>query len=203
MQHQDHAAEARRILLMSHVIYNVVILQMEMPELLTLELGEALFPLHDIVFRALPVRKRTLSVLAAHGALKRMKMAILGASMSVDHKVVLDAFAESCRYGHLAVTRWLVETFHLTTDDARAHDNFALRRSCENGHLEVARWLVETFHLTADDARADNNYALRWSCGNGHLDVARWLVDRFYATPTDRSKAFIRLHHLADCSPGV
>jgi hypothetical protein len=63
----------------------------------------------------------------------------------------------ACQKGHLDVCRWLTETFHLTADDARADNNWALQvgMSSKTGHLDVCRWLTETFHLTADDARAD------------------------------------------------
>ena len=91
----------------------------------------------------------------------------------------------ACERGRLAAAQWLVATFGLTADDARARDNWALRWSCEKGHLAVTQWLVETFGLTAADARADCNWAMCWSCANGHLLVAQWLVSTFGLTATD------------------
>jgi ankyrin repeat protein len=73
----------------------------------------------------------------------------------------------------------------LTTDDARANSNCALKWVCRNGHLEVAQWLTERFWLTVDDARANNNDALRWACENEHLGVAQWLTERFWLTVDD------------------
>lgn len=75
---------------------------------------------------------------------------------------------------------WLVETFSLTTEDARADGNRPLGRSCEYGHLEVAQWLITRFNLTVEDARAAN--ALRYACDNGHLGVATWLIATFGST---------------------
>jgi hypothetical protein len=68
----------------------------------------------------------------------------------------------------------------LTAEDARAKNNYALRKACERGHLAIVRWLVDRFGLTAEDARAKNNYALRKARLNDHLAVVLWLVVEFY-----------------------
>jgi hypothetical protein len=73
----------------------------------------------------------------------------------------------------------------LTSDDARAYNNEALRVACKHGHLEVAQWLTDRFQLTADDARAYNNEALRVACKHGYLEVAQWLTDWFQLTTAD------------------
>lgn len=70
-------------------------------------------------------------------------------------------------------------TKHLTADDARAQDNYALRWACEHGHLHVARWLYKTFRLTADDACAHYNYALNEAIYNDHKCVVQWLCTTF------------------------
>jgi len=80
---------------------------------------------------------------------------------------------EACLEGHLAVCRWLTETFQLTAEDARVHDNGAFRWAASHGHLDVCRWLTEKFGLTVEDARANDNYALRSAASEGHLDVLR------------------------------
>ena len=55
--------------------------------------------------------------------------------------------------GHLKTVEWLVSTFRLTADDARAVSSHALRLACEKGpsHLPVAQFLKDTFHLTFQD----------------------------------------------------
>jgi hypothetical protein len=71
--------------------------------------------------------------------------------------------------------RYLVDTFKLTAEDARAKDNFAFRTACASGHLPVVQYLVETFKLTAEDARAKDNYVLRMACASGHTKVVEYL----------------------------
>eukprot|EP00039_Didymoeca_costata_P026065 m.14837 g.14837 ORF g.14837 m.14837 type:complete len:415 (+) comp5222_c0_seq1:251-1495(+) len=91
----------------------------------------------------------------------------------------------SCKHGHLPLGQWLVSSLKLTSADARADANFALRWSCRNGHLHVAQWLVEKFELDGDDARSKDNFALLWACKNGFLHVAQWLVSSFNMTSAD------------------
>jgi hypothetical protein len=73
----------------------------------------------------------------------------------------------------------------LTPADARADNNWALRKACAGGHLAAAQWLTERFGLTAADARAWHNEVLWWACRNGHLEVAQWLTERFGLTAAD------------------
>ena len=39
----------------------------------------------------------------------------------------------------------VIHTFHLTYEDVRVCDNYALRWGARNGHLEVLKWLVKSF----------------------------------------------------------
>ena len=94
-------------------------------------------------------------------------------------------FYELCQCNQFASLRWLVRSFNISVQLARASNNFALRGACRMGHLAVAQLLATHFDLTAEDARADDNFALRWSCGKGHLAVAQWLVEHFDLTRTD------------------
>src|SRR5437899_1252560 len=54
-----------------------------------------------------------------------------------------------CKQGLLLAAQWLTASFKLTTEDARAYDNYALRGACAYGHLAVAQWLVAAFELVA------------------------------------------------------
>ena len=54
--------------------------------------------------------------------------------------------------GDMTLLKSLKDDFRLTADDARAHDNFALKWAAENGHVEVLRFLKDDFGLTLDDA---------------------------------------------------
>ncbi len=114
---------------------------------------------------------------------ERLRIPLLTGLTAADARAFHNgALRRACRYGHLAVARWLVATFALTAADARAVDNAALRSACYNDHLAVAQWLTTTFGLTAADARAYDNHALRGACANGHLAVARWLQEEFGIT---------------------
>lgn len=77
------------------------------------------------------------------------------------------------------------DAFGLTAQDARANNNFALRKAAENGHVEVLTCLHDAFGLSADDAQADGNYALRMAAYNGHLEVLEYLHDTFGLTADD------------------
>ena len=94
-------------------------------------------------------------------------------------------FQGAARYGRLEMCQWLHATYDLTSADARADDNCALRYAAEYGHLSVCRWLHATFHLTAADARTSDNYALRWAAARGHLAVCQWLHTTYGLTSTD------------------
>lgn len=102
-----------------------------------------------------------------------------------DRDGVLRNFRDICRDGNLRAAKWFCITFELTTEDARADDNFALHHACVGGHLGVAKWLHVTFGLTADDSRADRNFALRSACEYGYLEVAMWLHETFGLTAED------------------
>lgn len=47
------------------------------------------------------------------------------------------AFQDACAYGDLEAAQSLAHD--MTTDDARAFGNYALRHACINGHLATAR----------------------------------------------------------------
>jgi hypothetical protein len=94
------------------------------------------------------------------------------------------AFRYACKYGHLEIVQWLVETFGLTTEDVKSDNNLAFQWACGYGHLEVAQWLVRTFDLTAEDIRNDN-YVFGWACFDRYLKIAQWLVETFKLTAED------------------
>jgi len=94
----------------------------------------------------------------------------------------------ACIYGHLEVTKWLVDTFELTIHDVRSENNCAFRYACSNGHLEVAKWLVDKFGLTIVDVESDNNHAFRYACSNGHLNIMQFFIERFQLIKDDYTK---------------
>jgi ankyrin repeat protein len=110
-------------------------------------------------------------------------------------KAAIHAFSIASGNGHFEVALWLHAIFGLTSTDARASENSALRLSCANGRLEFAQWLHATFELTPADARTSNNFALSQACANGHLEVARWLHHTFGLTADDaRANGHFALH---------
>jgi len=90
----------------------------------------------------------------------------------------INAWCGACGRGHLAVVKWMASYFDLSLDDARSHDNYALRASCSEGHLAVAEWLVDRFDLSALDAQTCRA-AQRCALAGGHPQIARWLGARF------------------------
>jgi hypothetical protein len=114
----------------------------------------------------------------------------------VENKYKYRAFQHSVCYGHLNAIKYLVKTFQLTSEDARSHDNFALRLASQNGYLKVLKYLVQRFQLTSEDARSDNNYAFRWASYNGHLKVLKYLVETFQLTSKDaRAEYHFAIHY--------
>ena len=96
------------------------------------------------------------------------------------------ALRAACKCGCLEIVRWLVKTFTLTAEDARAHHaegGTALIYACSGGHLEVAKWLTDEFDLTIEDADVYgggfDETTLECVCANGHLEVAKWMVNAF------------------------
>eukprot|EP00727_Mastigamoeba_balamuthi_P009841 m51a1_g548 hypothetical protein (438) ;mRNA; r:444020-445333 len=98
-----------------------------------------------------------------------------GAAMDQDS--ARTCLAAACASGHGDVLALLERPpFALGPEDARAHENRALRSACRNGHAHILRALARRpWCLGAEDARAGGNDALRMACGRGHLEVVREL----------------------------
>jgi hypothetical protein len=47
--------------------------------------------------------------------------------------------------GHLAIAKWLHETFQLTAGDVCRDNHFACRMAISRGHPAVAHWIMDTF----------------------------------------------------------
>lgn len=97
--------------------------------------------------------------------------------------VVIGDFYVACVNGDLATMKKMSE--EMTSDDARASNNYALLVACESGHLIAVQWLTEHFGLTPEDARTYNCLILRSTCGKGHLEVVQWLIEHFGLMPED------------------
>ena len=54
-------------------------------------------------------------------------------------------------------------------EDARARNNYALRKAAKNGHLDCLRYLREGYGLTVEDARTDGYDALHMAERDGYL----------------------------------
>jgi ankyrin repeat protein len=80
----------------------------------------------------------------------------------------------SSELGRLDLLKYLVETFQLTVEDARANNSYALRWAAYNGHFKVVKYLIKRFQLGAEDVRAYNNYALRWGSLNVNHDIVQY-----------------------------
>jgi hypothetical protein len=172
------------VLEMSFIIYNVVIPTIDDRSLLSLELGEALFPLQMICFKNIRPINRTFRYLAERGALKLLQKFHPHTQTGFryyDSTEIREVFIACCALGHLEVARWLHAVFHLTREDALYSDrgNSALVASCANGQMHMLRWLHATFTLPLDDTLYGGKDALKASCKNGHLEVSRWLNDTF------------------------
>lgn len=108
------------------------------------------------------------------------KLRSQSAILEVDHKQTLLRLASG--NGHVAVLIELRTNWGLTSEDARAEDNYALRWASASGHVAVLVELRTNWGLTGEDARAKGNWALRWAAQNGHVAVLvelrrNWNVD--------------------------
>ena len=75
----------------------------------------------------------------------------------------------------------------LTTKDARARSNEALRVAVQMGFVRVMECLHRVYGLTTQDARGrkKKNIPLREALKRGHLAVVRCLVDTYGITPKE------------------
>eukprot|EP01104_Vermistella_antarctica_P018044 TRINITY_DN6567_c0_g1_i1.p1 TRINITY_DN6567_c0_g1~~TRINITY_DN6567_c0_g1_i1.p1 ORF type:complete len:511 (-),score=116.46 TRINITY_DN6567_c0_g1_i1:2-1534(-) len=71
---------------------------------------------------------------------------------------------EVCEEAAVEVGKFLLEEFQLTTADARAENNKALRTAAIGGHLLVVKWLVTTFCLNAEDVMTNDGEVMRRCC---------------------------------------
>lgn len=108
-----------------------------------------------------------------------------GLTAEVERAVGYRALWMACKYGNLAVVKYLCGHLGLTVEDARASDNFALRAACERGYLEIVKYLCSYFELASADACANNNGALWQACRHGRLSVVRHLHEHFGLTAVD------------------
>ena len=96
-----------------------------------------------------------------------------------------NAFKLAARNGHVHVLEFLVETFDITTVQARAGNNHALREAATYGHDDVMLFLIRKFALTVDDIRAEFNHALRMTVLTSNITLLRFLLDNFDLTISD------------------
>lgn len=97
----------------------------------------------------------------------------------------------------------LLETFELTSSDARADDNLALRSCAYCGHVAVLRCLKADFGLTALDARTMRNLPLKLAASNGQVEALRCLKNEFGLTGADARSENNAALQLAACNGHV
>lgn len=95
------------------------------------------------------------------------------------------AFQSVVVCGDVTILLQLLETFELTSSDARASDNLALQTAAQGGHVPMLQCLKNEFGLTDVDARSRDNVALRWAAANGHVEVLQCLKNDFGLTDAD------------------
>jgi hypothetical protein len=172
--------EADRILGISFTIYTVVIPVVGDDSLLSLQLGEALFPLRALCLKNTPPHKKTIKLLAKMGLLNMLKM--ITWTESFQSCEIHHAFMAAAAGGHVDVLEWLHATFPELVPSDRMAICEGFISACGNGHLDAAKWWYDALHLTEEDAKSFNNLALWDGCANGHLDVAKWLHGTFHLT---------------------
>ena len=91
-----------------------------------------------------------------------------------------------CEAGHLEVLKYLGEKCGV---NARAENDWAVRRACGAGHLEVVKYLVEKCRAIVRD---NYEYAVIWACKAGHLEVVKYLVEECRANARAEDDCAIR-----------
>lgn len=61
------------------------------------------------------------------------------------------ALAMATQGGHLEVIRWLREKLEFTAADARARDNFVIRKAHDKGDVEIIDYLQSAFGIGLSD----------------------------------------------------
>lgn len=97
-------------------------------------------------------------------------------------------FKGSCVNSQIEICEYLIETFNISIEDVRAHDNYILRVCCERGDLKMIKYLLDKFPFTIADIRSKDNYILRYACGiNGYIGVLKFIMN---FTDTDGKPKF-------------
>lgn len=86
----------------------------------------------------------------------------------------------------LKVLKWLINTFKLTVDDIRCHNNLLIKTLCKDEDLEALRWLIKVFPLTMEDFKSNDNEALKNICKKGYFELYDFLMDTFNIPSEDR-----------------
>lgn len=100
--------------------------------------------------------------------------------------VLVDALNEASAEGHIDILRFLKSQYGLTTEDARANENCALKRAATNGHLGVVQFLHTDFGLSAEDVLDEYGSltsALYWA--SKHLEILSYFF-RDMLVPPDK-----------------
>lgn len=73
------------------------------------------------------------------------------ANGTLTHQSALYLFHWAAAHGHLPVMCNLAESYHLTQEDVRSLNNYALRVSLGAGHSHILAYLYEEFKLDNED----------------------------------------------------
>ena len=113
--------------------------------------------------------------LCSHGNLEAVQLFARSHNQELNmtqFSTMMDAFLESCTYGHLAIVQWLYDYYPSSRDAVDFNESFMC--ACSRGHLEVAQWLYEinpsiNVHMWA-------NNVFYHICANGHIDIGKWWI---------------------------
>jgi hypothetical protein len=189
----DGEEATERVLLISFTLWSQGIVQdlrnSDRRDRLVATLGELLFPMRRRAAALLAAeRAGVLEYCAYTGALKVMRIVvdemIPGQISCCEMTTALEI---SCRRGHLACVRWLMDKFPQPIDDVREDIHLAMISACISGQDAAVRWLDEKFALFAPSKFSlwHRTSALTVSCMHDHMGVPRWLLDKYPATVED------------------
>lgn len=84
-------------------------------------------------------------------------------------------FGTVCRYGHLRLAKYFVDTFPDT--DIHWHNEFAFRYACKNNHIKIVKWLTKKYPTIYVHAKRES--AFRKACKTNSFAIIKWLLQNY------------------------
>jgi ankyrin repeat protein len=90
----------------------------------------------------------------------------------------------ACRYGHLNVVDYLIQTCHVnvsTCESPRVSGYNSLHIACIHGHYNVVEYLLQQNHIHVDTKDQQGNTSLHHACRGQYIEIVQYLIEVCHA----------------------